>query len=34
MQKEYLTVTNIVGPLVMVEKIIDVKYGELVDMEG
>lgn len=34
MVKEYLTVSNIVGPLVIVEKIRDVKYGELVDIEA
>jgi len=33
MHKEYLTVTNITGPLVIVEKIEDVKYGELVEIE-
>jgi V/A-type H+-transporting ATPase subunit B len=33
MYKEYLTVSNIVGPLVIVEKITDVKYGELVEIE-
>jgi V/A-type H+-transporting ATPase subunit B len=33
MRREYLTVTNIVGPLVIVEKISDVKYGELVEIE-
>lgn len=33
MYKEYLTVSNIVGPLVIVEKIVDVKYGELVEIE-
>ena len=33
MYKEYLTVTNITGPLVFVEKISDVKYGELVEIE-
>ncbi|MFC2170016.1 V-type ATP synthase subunit B, partial [Acidobacteriota bacterium] len=33
MYKEYLTVSNIVGPLIFVEKIRDVKYGELVDIE-
>jgi V/A-type H+-transporting ATPase subunit B len=33
MRKEYLTVSNIVGPLLVVEKIIDVKYGELVEIE-
>ena len=34
MYKEYLTVSNIVGPLVIVEKITDVKYGELVEIES
>lgn len=34
MYKEYLTVSNIVGPLVIVERIRDVKYGELVEIEG
>jgi V/A-type H+-transporting ATPase subunit B len=34
MHKEYLTVTNIVGPLVIVERIEDVKYGELVEIEA
>ncbi|MGB2845279.1 MAG: V-type ATP synthase subunit B, partial [Candidatus Aminicenantaceae bacterium] len=33
MYKEYLTVSNIVGPLVIVEKIRDVKFGELVEIE-
>ncbi|MDD8031534.1 MAG: V-type ATP synthase subunit B [Acidobacteriota bacterium] len=33
MHKEYLTVSNIVGPLVVVEKIADVKYNELVEIE-
>jgi V/A-type H+-transporting ATPase subunit B len=33
MYKEYLTVSNIVGPLLIVEKIRDVKYGELVEIE-
>lgn len=33
MLKEYLTVTSIYGPLVVVEKIQDVKYAELVDVE-
>jgi V/A-type H+-transporting ATPase subunit B len=33
MYKEYLTVSNIVGPLVIVEKIRDVKYAELVEIE-
>jgi V/A-type H+-transporting ATPase subunit B len=34
MYKEYLTVSNIVGPLVIVEKIVDVKYAELVEIES
>jgi len=34
MYKEYLTVSNIVGPLLIVEKIRDVKYGELVEIEA
>jgi V/A-type H+-transporting ATPase subunit B len=34
MYKEYLTVSNIVGPLVIVDKIRDVKYGELVEIES
>lgn len=34
MYREYLTVSNIVGPLVIVEKISDVKYGELVEIES
>jgi len=34
MYREYLTVSNIVGPLVIVEKIEDVKYGELVEIES
>lgn len=34
MYKEYLTVSNIVGPLVIVERIRDVKYGELVEIEA
>jgi len=34
MYKEYLTVSNIVGPLLIVEKISDVKYGELVEIEA
>lgn len=33
MHREYLTVSNIVGPLLIVEKIEDVKYGELVEIE-
>jgi len=33
MRREYLTVSNIVGPLVVVERIVDVKYGELVEIE-
>jgi V/A-type H+-transporting ATPase subunit B len=34
MYKEYLTVSNIVGPLLIVEKIADVKFGELVEIEA
>ncbi len=34
MYKEYLTVANIVGPLLIVEKIEDVKYAELVEIEA
>ncbi len=34
MYREYLTVSNITGPLVFVEKIADVKYGELVEIES
>jgi V/A-type H+-transporting ATPase subunit B len=33
MYKEYLTVSNIVGPLLIVEKITEIKYGELVEIE-
>ncbi len=33
MYKEYLTVSNIVGPLVVVQKVEEVKYGELVEIE-
>lgn len=33
MYKEYLTVSNIVGPLLIVEKITEVKFGELVEIE-
>ena len=33
MRKEYQTVSNIVGPLVIVEKVVDVKFGELVEIE-
>jgi V/A-type H+-transporting ATPase subunit B len=33
MLKEYLTVSSIVGPLVFVEKIEDVKYGEIAQIE-
>ncbi len=33
MQKEYLTVNSISGPLVIVEKTRDVKYAELVEVE-
>jgi len=31
--KEYLTISNISGPLVIVEKVSDVKYAELVEVE-
>lgn len=33
MFKEYLTVKEVVGPLVLVEKVKDVKYGELVEIK-
>ncbi len=33
MHKEYITVSNIVGPLLIVEQIKDVKYGELVEIQ-
>ncbi len=33
MLKEYLTISSIVGPLVFVEKIEDVKYGEIAQIE-
>ena len=33
MSKEYLTVKDVVGPLLFVEKVTDVKYAELVDLE-
>src|SRR3972149_3165450 len=33
MLKEYLTVREIVGPLLLVEKVRGVKYGELVELE-
>lgn len=33
MYKEYRTVSNIVGPLVIVEKIQEIKYAELVEIE-
>lgn len=33
MPKEYLTVRAVVGPLLLVEKVVDVKYGELVELE-
>lgn len=33
MLKEYLTITSIAGPLVLVEKTKDVKYAELVEVE-
>ncbi|MDI6689833.1 MAG: V-type ATP synthase subunit B [Actinomycetota bacterium] len=33
MPKEYLTIRDVVGPLLLVEKVTDVKYGELVELE-
>ena len=33
MLKEYLTVSQVTGPLVVVEKVADVKYAELVEVE-
>ena len=33
MIKEYLTISNVAGPLIVVEKTIDVKYQELVEIE-
>ncbi len=33
MNKDYLTIRDVIGPLVYVERIIDVKYGELVDLQ-
>jgi len=33
MVKEYLTVSGVSGPLMMVEKVEDVKYEELVEVE-
>lgn len=33
MLKEYLTVSEVAGPLMMVEQVEDVKYGELVEIE-
>ncbi len=33
MAKEYLTVRDVVGPLLLVEQVVDVKYGELVELE-
>lgn len=34
MLKEYLTVTSVSGPLVIVDKTVDVKYAELVEVEN
>ena len=31
--KEYLTIKDVVGPLIFVEKVAEVKYGELVELE-
>jgi len=33
MAKEYLTIRDVVGPLLFVEKVTDVKYAELVELE-
>lgn len=33
MPKEYLTIREVAGPLILVEKVTDVKYGELVELE-
>ena len=33
MIKEYLTISDVAGPLIVVEKTIDVKYQELVEIE-
>ncbi len=33
MLKEYLTVSEVAGPLMLVEQVADVKYGELVEIE-
>ncbi len=33
MAKEYLTIKDVVGPLLFVEKVTDVKYAELVELE-
>jgi len=33
MIKEYLTLSEVAGPLIIVEKTIDVKYQELVEIE-
>ena len=33
MIKEYLTISDVAGPLIIVEKTIDVKYQELVEIE-
>ena len=33
MIKEYLTISEVAGPLIVVEKTIDVKYQELVEIE-
>lgn len=33
MPKEYLTIRDVVGPLLLVERVEDVKYGELVELE-
>ncbi len=33
LNKDYLTIRDVIGPLVYVERIVDVKYGELVDLQ-
>ncbi len=33
MAKEYLTIKDVIGPLLFVEKVVDVKYAELVELE-
>ncbi len=33
MPKEYMTIRDVIGPLLLVEKVTDVKYGELVELQ-